>query len=150
MNLLVTAPSPPSASGLRCLVLSLVLAACATSAGIAAAPTAVGQATPAPLTVGISHFPIGERDARDCDRRIEPEGSAPFLRTELYFGSSKPDGSVITLEQFQHFLDQEITPRFPDGLTLLTGLGQSQCAEDRGNSLYLQAAVPTRIGAASG
>jgi hypothetical protein len=91
-----------------------------------------------------------ERDARDCDRRIEPEGSAPFLRTELYFGSSKPDGSVITLEQFQHFLDQEITPRFPDGLTLLTGLGQSQCAEDRGNSLYLQAAVPTRIGAASG
>jgi hypothetical protein len=57
-------------------------------------------------------------------------GSAPqfigelFARTELFFGSAKPDGSEVTMEEFQQFLDDEITPRFPDGLTLLMGLGQ--------------------------
>jgi hypothetical protein len=45
-------------------------------------------------------------------------------RTELYFGSAKPDGRVVSETQFQQFVDQEVTPRFPDGLTLLTGYGQ--------------------------
>ena len=30
----------------------------------------------------------------------------------------------MTEEEFQHFVDTEVTPRFPDGLTLLTGTGQ--------------------------
>jgi hypothetical protein len=47
-----------------------------------------------------------------------------FARTELFFGSAKSDGSEVTTEEFQQFLDDEITPRFPDGLTLLMGLGQ--------------------------
>ncbi|MEW6731553.1 MAG: DUF3574 domain-containing protein, partial [Acidobacteriota bacterium] len=46
-----------------------------------------------------------------------------FARTELYFGSAKPDGTVVTEAQFQQFVDQVVTPRFPDGLTLLVGLG---------------------------
>ena len=46
-----------------------------------------------------------------------------FARTELFFGSAKPDGAVSEAE-FQQFLDECITPRFPDGLTLVTGLGQ--------------------------
>jgi hypothetical protein len=45
-------------------------------------------------------------------------------RTELYFGSSKPDGSVVSEKKFQRFVDEEVTPRFPDGLTVLTGNGQ--------------------------
>jgi hypothetical protein len=47
-----------------------------------------------------------------------------FTRTELFFGSLKPNGSLVSEEAFLGFLDAEITPRFPDGLTLLTGLGQ--------------------------
>ncbi len=47
-----------------------------------------------------------------------------FDRTELFFGSAKPDGSIVTEEDFQQFLNQEITPRFPDGLTVLAGFGQ--------------------------
>ena len=50
-------------------------------------------------------------------------GSLNFARTELFFGTAKPDG-VVTDEEFFAFLDQEITPRFPDGLTLLKGDGQ--------------------------
>ena len=50
-------------------------------------------------------------------------------RTELFFGSLKPDGSVVSEEAFLGFLTAEITPRFPNGLTLLTGLGQFLTAQ---------------------
>lgn len=46
-----------------------------------------------------------------------------FARTELFFGLSRP-GGVITEEEFQQFVDLEVTARFPDGLTLLSGKGQ--------------------------
>jgi hypothetical protein len=52
-------------------------------------------------------------------------GAVPFVRTELFFGTSRPDGlPPVTDEEFRSFLDQEITPRFPDGLTLVGALGQ--------------------------
>jgi hypothetical protein len=47
-----------------------------------------------------------------------------WRRTELYFGSEKPDGEAVTEAEFEQFIDDEVTPRFPDGLTLLTGYGQ--------------------------
>jgi hypothetical protein len=50
--------------------------------------------------------------------------STLFARTELFFGLSKPDGSEVTPSEFQDFLNREITPRFPDGLTLLAAQGQ--------------------------
>jgi hypothetical protein len=50
--------------------------------------------------------------------------SEKFARTELYFGTAKPDGSTVTDQQFDTFLDEIITPRFPEGLTLVSGLGQ--------------------------
>jgi hypothetical protein len=46
------------------------------------------------------------------------------IRTELFFGSQKPDGSEVTDAEFQTFLNSEVTPRFPEGLTLLSGSGQ--------------------------
>jgi Protein of unknown function (DUF3574) len=48
----------------------------------------------------------------------------PYKRTELYFGGSRPDGSVITPAEFELFLDKEVTPAFPDGLTWLEAHGQ--------------------------
>jgi hypothetical protein len=50
-------------------------------------------------------------------------GSQPFARTELFFGTAKPDG-VVTEDEFRTFIDEEVTPRFPDGLTLVKGDGQ--------------------------
>jgi hypothetical protein len=47
-----------------------------------------------------------------------------WARTELYFGASRPDGTVISDVKFNSFLNQHVTPRFPDGLTLLSGQGQ--------------------------
>ena len=38
--------------------------------------------------------------------------------TLLYFGLSKPNGGIVTDEDWQHFLETEISPKFPDGLTV--------------------------------
>jgi hypothetical protein len=45
-------------------------------------------------------------------------------RTELFFGGTRPDDSVITPAEFELFLDKEVTPAFPDGLTWLPVHGQ--------------------------
>jgi len=50
-------------------------------------------------------------------------GSLPFVRTELYFGTAKPSG-VVSEAEFLDFVDRHVTPRFPDGLTLIKGDGQ--------------------------
>jgi Protein of unknown function (DUF3574) len=58
--------------------------------------------------------------------RPRPQAANPevWARTELYFGSQKPDGSEVTPIEFQIFINRQVTDRFPDGLTLLTGYGQ--------------------------
>ncbi len=77
-----------------------------------------------------SRVGTGEAAARSGGASSEGEGSddgrptgETFLRTELYFGSEKP-GADVTKEQFDGFVDGEVTPRFPDGLTSLAGYGQ--------------------------
>lgn len=47
-----------------------------------------------------------------------------FFRTELFFGLSRSNGPDITEEEFQRFVDTKVTPRFPDGLTLINAKGQ--------------------------
>jgi hypothetical protein len=48
----------------------------------------------------------------------------PWLRTELFFGCAKADGTAVTVAEWDAFLDAEITPRFPDGLTVVDAAGQ--------------------------
>jgi hypothetical protein len=60
-----------------------------------------------------------------------PLTGKPFARSELFFGLSKPNGGNVTLGEFQRFLDREVTPRFPDGLTLLSGFGQFKNAQGK-------------------
>jgi hypothetical protein len=49
-----------------------------------------------------------------------------FMRTELFFGTDRADGPDVTEEEWQQFLNEEISRRFPEGLTVLTGYGQFQ------------------------
>jgi hypothetical protein len=53
---------------------------------------------------------------------------ATMIRSELYFGMSRPDGGVVSDEQWSRFLDTAITPRFPEGLTVLDASGQYRMA----------------------
>jgi hypothetical protein len=45
-------------------------------------------------------------------------------RTELFFGLRQPNGLEVNNAEFQRFLDREVTPRFPDGFTVISGQGQ--------------------------
>lgn len=65
-----------------------------------------------------------ETDADTCEATSPGVGAEPWIRSELYFGTTMPDGNAITAEDWQAFLDEEITPRFPAGLTILEGYGQ--------------------------
>ena len=47
-----------------------------------------------------------------------------YYRTELYFGRSKSNGTVVSEDEWTKFLKDEVTPRFPDGFTVLDGAGQ--------------------------
>jgi hypothetical protein len=47
-----------------------------------------------------------------------------YLRTELFFGTAKPDGSAVSEAEWQKFLADEVTPRFPDGFTVIMSDGQ--------------------------
>lgn len=46
-----------------------------------------------------------------------------WFRTELYFGLNKAGGEVTDAE-WQEFVATEITPRFPEGLTIIGAYGQ--------------------------
>lgn len=54
--------------------------------------------------------------------------SAPQLRTTLYFGLARPKGSVSELE-WQMFLRDDVTTRFPQGLTVWEAEGQWRAAD---------------------
>ncbi|HJU30196.1 MAG TPA: DUF3574 domain-containing protein [Hyphomicrobiaceae bacterium] len=51
-------------------------------------------------------------------------GAASFARLELLFGLGRQGGGVVSEEEWRAFLAGEVTPRFPDGLTVVAGYGQ--------------------------
>jgi hypothetical protein len=55
---------------------------------------------------------------------LPPFPAELFSRTELFFGSLRADKPPVSEEAFLGFLNDTITPLFPNGLTLITGLGQ--------------------------
>ena len=66
-----------------------------------------------------------------------------WVRSELYFGVGEEGGTsertqtdAITEAQWRAFLDKEVTPRFPDGLTVFDAYGQW---------LFRGAAEPNRL-----
>ena len=60
-----------------------------------------------------------------------PEGSEAFVRYELFMGRSGPGGEVVTDQAWDAFLRDTVTPRFPDGLTVLDAQGQWRDSEGR-------------------
>jgi len=50
---------------------------------------------------------------------------AAYIESRLFFGTERPDGgAAVTDEQFMSFVDKQVTPDFPDGLTVQSGRGQ--------------------------
>ena len=97
---------------------ALALAVFAGGAGLGAFASvqAQGEATPVVAATSSAVDP--------CPDELFGAGSEAWVRGELYFGTSMDQGVGVIPDDFEAFLDAEVTPRFPDGLTLLTGLGQ--------------------------
>lgn len=62
--------------------------------------------------------------------QANPSASAPvaeearWIADRLYLGRSVPGGGVVSAEEWATFLREVVTPRFPDGLTVLRAEGQ--------------------------
>ena len=117
------------------LFLALIISVSSSMGAFALAETGQSRAVPAEVYAPARNQSVPELAGPVSPAFNEPaqspvEASQPVLvgetwrRTELYFGTSKPDGAVVTIQEFEDFVDEIVTPRFPDGLTLLTGDGQ--------------------------
>ena len=53
-----------------------------------------------------------------------PEGSDRYAEYQLFFGRSTADGAEVSDEAWSAFLADTVTPRFPDGLTVLDAAGE--------------------------
>jgi hypothetical protein len=62
-------------------------------------------------------------DAQGFTVVMECGGSSPQVRTTLYFGLTRANGAISELE-WQIFLRDEVTRRFPDGFTAWDAGGQ--------------------------
>ena len=88
--------------------------------------------------IGVLIFAAGLAAGTVWSARVDAQGftvvmdcgvtSAPQIRTTLYFGLARPKGVVSELE-WQIFLRDEVTKRFPDGLTVWEADGQWRTPE---------------------
>lgn len=59
-----------------------------------------------------------------------PADAQPATNDFLYFGTARP-GGVVSPREWRAFLAEEVTPRFPDGLTAWPAAGQWRAADGR-------------------
>lgn len=76
------------------------------------------------LVAGCAHqprlAPAATTSASTC-----ASGDTAMRRSVLYFGAAIPNSSdTVDAAEWQAFLDREVTPRFPDGLTWFEARGQ--------------------------
>jgi len=76
-------------------------------------------ATAALAALAFAAAPAPAVDAVPC-----PPGTEPFAEYRFFFGRSQGDVEVVSEEAWRSFLAEEVTPRFPDGLTVIDGAGQ--------------------------
>jgi len=76
------------------------------------------------LLVAGLHRPVSADTAATQPGVACPASAALMARLELLFGMSRRDAPQISDEEWQSFVDQEVTPRFPDGLTIMQAYGQ--------------------------
>jgi hypothetical protein len=53
-----------------------------------------------------------------------PTGAAPATIAEAYFGRNVKSGAPVSEAEWARFMAEVVSPAFPDGLTVLDGMGQ--------------------------
>lgn len=69
-------------------------------------------------------------DARRDEAPPCPAGQEAMRTAQLFFGRNIGDKPGVSEADFQTFVDTELTPRFPEGLTVLDGGGQWKGSEN--------------------
>ncbi len=65
-----------------------------------------------------------------CSAGVAADGAAcappaqPMARVQLLFGTTIDGERTLGEDEWRRFVDEEVTPRFPEGLTELSGHGQ--------------------------
>jgi Protein of unknown function (DUF3574) len=130
--------SRPSKTAARALPTVLPIVSCTTHTAPDRSTTMRYHPTFAALALALAAALPGAAAARPLDlTAVHCRGSADaeaFARTELFFGLSR-QGGVISESEFKAFVDTQVTPRFPDGLTLLSGVGQFR---DAGGTILVE------------
>jgi Protein of unknown function (DUF3574) len=60
-----------------------------------------------------------------------PAGQEAHRTAQLFFGRDIKGQSAVSEADFRKFVDEALTPRFPDGLTVLDGGGQWRGEENK-------------------
>ena len=60
-----------------------------------------------------------------------PAGQEAHRTAQLFFGRNIGDKPGVTDADFRRFMDEDVTPKFPDGLTVMDGGGQWRGAENK-------------------
>jgi hypothetical protein len=60
-----------------------------------------------------------------------PAGQENLKTAQMFFGQSIGGKPGVSNADFRKFVDSELTPRFPDGLTILDGGGQWRGSENQ-------------------
>ena len=60
-----------------------------------------------------------------------PVGQEPLRTAQLFFGQKVPGTPAVSDAQLRAFLDEEVRPRFPGGVTVLDGGDQWKGAENK-------------------
>jgi len=76
--------------------------------------------TPAAAIIALALALTGAADAQTTECRV----GKPQQLAELMFGRNIGDRIGVSEAQWARFVDREITPRFPDGLTVFDTRGQ--------------------------
>ncbi|MFJ4744111.1 DUF3574 domain-containing protein [Streptomyces sp. NPDC088775] len=106
----ITAPKRPTRTKKRTALIATTAALAALAAGTPVAYATLGDEAPAA--------------SRSTARAAASRGK-DYIETRLLFGTERPDGGpAVTDRQFLAFVDEEVTPRFPNGLTIQDGRGQ--------------------------
>ena len=69
-----------------------------------------------------------------CSTALAPRCAAGLearVIDTLYFGTGMPAGGRVSPTDWQRFIDEEVTPRFPDGLTAWPASGQWRGGDGR-------------------
>ena len=103
------------------------------------------------ISVALSALIIGLLVYTGCITETEfqcPEGLQEVVRFELFFGLDHADGRSVSPEEWDAFLADTITPRFPQGLSVLEVKGQWQRPDrviERENTKMVMLVTPPPI-----